>query len=115
MIAAHLPHIPRIPEWDVRRGLPIRGFFTMHDIFTALIGNVSILTGIFTCSAIIKNGAESLCTVLFGTVRFRSYSFAPAPPSMANVETITIVSSTLLGFETMMPYSPAGRSSKVRR
>ena len=47
MIAAHLPHIPRIPEWDVRRGLPIRGFFTMHDICTALTENVSILTGIF--------------------------------------------------------------------
>lgn len=44
-----------------------------------------------------------------------AYSFAAAPPSMANAETITIFSSTLLGFETMMPYSPAGRSSKVRR
>ena len=50
MIAAHLPHIPRIPEWDVRRGLPIRGFFTMHGI----------------CSATIKNGAEKLCTALIG-------------------------------------------------
>ena len=29
---------------------------------------------------------------------------------MANVETITIFSSTLLGFETMMPYSPSGCS-----
>ncbi|MFR5934758.1 MAG: hypothetical protein ACLUGU_03560 [Alistipes shahii] len=45
MIVAHLPHIPRIPEWDVRRGLPIRGFFTMHDICTALTEDVSILTG----------------------------------------------------------------------
>ena len=98
MIAAHLPHIPRIPEWNVRRGLPIRGFFTMHGI----------------CSATIKNGAEKLCTALIGNdACFRDHSFAP--PSMANAETITIFSSTLLGFETMTPYSPAGRSSKVRR
>ena len=115
MIAAHLPHIPRIPEWDVRRGLSIRGFFTMHDICTALTENVSIRTGIFTCSAVIKKRCR---IALHRTDRNRvvpAYSFAAAPPSMANAETITIFSSTLLGFETMMPYSPAGRSSKVRR
>ena len=56
MIAAHLPHIPRIPEWDVRRGLPIRGFFTMPDICTALTENVSILTGIFHLALSGPNG-----------------------------------------------------------
>ena len=45
MIAAHLPHIPRIPGWVVLGGRPIRGFFTMHDICTALTEDVSILTG----------------------------------------------------------------------
>lgn len=39
MIAAHLPHIPQIPERDVLRVLPVRGFFTMHSIYTALIEN----------------------------------------------------------------------------
>ena len=37
------------------------------------------------------------------------------PLSMAKVDTMTIFSSTLLGLETMTPYSPLGRVSKTSR
>ncbi len=58
MIAAHLPHIPQIPEWDVPQVLPIRGFFTMHDICTALI-KIGSLRQDKTCSSKIKNRERS--------------------------------------------------------
>ncbi len=40
--------------------------------------------------------------------------FSVVLPSIPNVETITIFSSMLFGFETVMPYSPTGDSSSVR-
>ena len=41
--------------------------------------------------------------------------FSVVLPSIPNVETITIFSSMLFGFETVMPYSPTGDSSSVRK
>ncbi len=47
--------------------------------------------------------------------RNRYFFLGSEPLSMANVETMTIFSSTLLGFETMTPYSPVGRVANERR
>ena len=55
MIAAHLPHIAQISEWDVRKGLPIRRFFTMHDICTTLIEN---RRGLYRVDSNSKRSAE---------------------------------------------------------
>ena len=45
----------------------------------------------------------------------RYFFLGSEPLSMANVETITNFSSTLLGLETMTPYSPVGRVANDRR
>ena len=68
------------------------------------------------CISTSEGASDIGCALGFFLGRNGSYFFfGSLPLSMANVETMTIFSSTLLGFETITPYSPVGRFSKVSR